>query len=389
MRSAATRSRRSISCTALREIERLHHRRRPRRRPIARPCRDRGRARARRSPARPTSARCDWICSLTPHHSWTSTTPRPSGSSACQHSVVTAAKRHSLRHAPSGAYTARDVRTERRARAQVRRRARSRSQRSSMRRSTSIGACSRTTSRARSRTPRCSPRRASSPPADATAIVDGLRRVEAQLAAGELAVGRRARGRPHERRGAADRRDRRRRPAPAHRRAAATIRSRPTCGSTRAPRPSSSSTRSTTLRRALVAQARAHVDTLMPGYTHLQRAQPVRLAHHLLAYDAMLDARSRPRRRRRAARRRIAARLGRARRDDAADRSRARRARARVLASVTRNSLDAVGDRDFAIELVAACALAQVHLSRLGEELVLWTSQEFGFVQIGEAYCSG
>src|SRR6185437_6510956 len=56
---------------------------------------------------------------------------------------------------------------------------------------------------------------------------------------------------------------------------------------------------------------------------------------------------------------------------------------------VTHNSLDAVGDRDFAIELVGACALLQVHLSRLGEELVLWTSQEFRFAKLGEAYCSG
>ena len=64
-------------------------------------------------------------------------------------------------------------------------------------------------------------------------------------------------------------------------------------------------------------------------------------------------------------------------------------ARALGFADVTHNSLDAVGDRDFAIELVAACALCQVHLSRLGEELVLWTSQEFGFARIGEAYCSG
>jgi argininosuccinate lyase len=142
------------------------------------------------------------------------------------------------------------------------------------------------------------------------------------------------------------------------------------------------------LRRALVTQARKHVDTLMPGYTHLQRAQPVRLAHHLLAYDAMLER----------DRGRIA---------DAATRadvsplgSGALAAttlpidRERVAASlgfhgVTRNSLDAVGDRDFAIELVAAIALAQNHLSRLGEELVLWTTSEFGFVRIGEAYCSG
>jgi argininosuccinate lyase len=142
------------------------------------------------------------------------------------------------------------------------------------------------------------------------------------------------------------------------------------------------------LRRALVAQARAHVDTLMPGYTHLQRAQPVRLAHHLLAYDAMLER-------------------DRGRVADAAHRAdesplgsgalaatalpidREHTAHALGFAGVTHNSLDAVGDRDFAIELVGACALVQLHLSRLGEELVLWTSQEFGFARIGEAYCSG
>jgi len=142
------------------------------------------------------------------------------------------------------------------------------------------------------------------------------------------------------------------------------------------------------LRRAFLAQARAHVDTLMPGYTHFQRAQPVRLAHHLLAYDAMLER-------------------DRGRVTDAAKRAdvsplgsgalagttlpidREHVARALGFSAVTRNSLDAVGDRDFAIELVAACALLQAHLSRLGEELVLWTSQEIGFVRIGEAYCSG
>ena len=124
------------------------------------------------------------------------------------------------------------------------------------------------------------------------------------------------------------------------------------------------------LRRALVAQARAHIDTLLPGYTHLQRAQPMRLAHHMLAYEAMLSR----------DRGRIA---------DAAHRTdesplgsgalagttlpidRERTATALGFSEVTRNSLDAVGDRDFAIELVSACALVQVHLSRLGEELVL------------------
>jgi argininosuccinate lyase len=142
------------------------------------------------------------------------------------------------------------------------------------------------------------------------------------------------------------------------------------------------------LRRALLAQARAHIDTLAPGYTHLQRAQPIRLAHHFLAYDAML-------------------RRDRARLRDAADRAnesplgsgalaattlpidRAHTAAALGFAGVTRNSLDAVGDRDFVVELVAACGLIQAHLSRLGEELVLWTSQEFRFARIGEAYCSG
>jgi len=142
------------------------------------------------------------------------------------------------------------------------------------------------------------------------------------------------------------------------------------------------------VRRALVVQAKKHLDTLMPGYTHLQRAQPVRLAHHLLAYDAMLER-------------------DRGRLADAAKRAdvsplgsgalagttlpidRERVARTLGFQGVTRNSLDAVGDRDFAIELVAAIALAQVHLSRLGEELVLWTTSEFGFARIGEAYCSG
>lgn len=142
------------------------------------------------------------------------------------------------------------------------------------------------------------------------------------------------------------------------------------------------------VRRALLDQARAHVDTLIPGYTHLQRAQPTRLAHHLLAYDAMLS--------------RDAARLA-----DAAKRidisplgsgalaattlpiDRTHVMRGLAFGDITHNSLDAVGDRDFAIELVGACALCHVHLSRLGEELVLWMSQEFGFAKIGEAYCSG
>jgi argininosuccinate lyase len=142
------------------------------------------------------------------------------------------------------------------------------------------------------------------------------------------------------------------------------------------------------VRRAFLAQARAHVDTMMPGYTHLQRAQPIRLAHHLLAYDAMLTR----------DRGRIADAAARADESPLGSGAlaattlpidRELTAAALGFARTTRNSLDAVGDRDFAIELVGACALIQVHLSRLGEELVLWSSQEFGFARVGEAYCSG
>lgn len=142
------------------------------------------------------------------------------------------------------------------------------------------------------------------------------------------------------------------------------------------------------LRRAFLAQARAHVDTLMPGYTHFQRAQPVRLAHHLLAYDAMLE-RDRGRIRDAAKRADLSPLGSGALAGTTLPIDREHVARSLGFSGITRNSLDAVGDRDFAIELVAACALMQTHLSRLGEELVLWTSQEVGFVRIGEAYCSG
>ena len=142
------------------------------------------------------------------------------------------------------------------------------------------------------------------------------------------------------------------------------------------------------LQRALVAQARAHIDTLMPGYTHLQRAQPVRLGHHLLAYVEMLT-RDRGRLAD-AARRMNESPLGSgalAATTFAIDRDAT--AKALGFDRPTANSLDAVGDRDFAVELVAACALVMAHLSRMGEELVLWASQEFGFVRLPEAYCSG
>ena len=142
------------------------------------------------------------------------------------------------------------------------------------------------------------------------------------------------------------------------------------------------------LMRALLGQARRHEATLLPGYTHLQRAQPVSLAHHLLAYVEML---SRDRQRFAEVRARAAVSpLGSgALAGTTLPLDRERTARALGLDGVTRNSLDAVSDRDSAIELAFACALAAVHLSRLGEEIVLWTTREFGFMTLADAFATG
>ncbi len=142
-------------------------------------------------------------------------------------------------------------------------------------------------------------------------------------------------------------------------------------------------------RQALCRQARAHAATLLPGYTHLQRAQVVTLGHHLLAYAEMLG---RDRGRFVDAERRAAeSPLGSgALAGTGLPIDRARTAAALdFLGGPTHNSLDAVSDRDFAAELAFACALMAVHLSRFGEELVLWSTTEFGFVRLGEGYCSG
>ena len=142
------------------------------------------------------------------------------------------------------------------------------------------------------------------------------------------------------------------------------------------------------LQRQLVDQAERHADTVMPGFTHLQVAQPVSFGHHLLAYYEML----------------------------ARDRSRLADCRQRVnqlplgaaaLAGTTYpidrhmvahelgfegvcgNSLDAVSDRDFAIEFVACAAQLMMHLSRLSEELIVWMSPRFGFIMLADRYCTG
>ena len=142
------------------------------------------------------------------------------------------------------------------------------------------------------------------------------------------------------------------------------------------------------LQEALARRAQQHRATLMPGYTHGQRAQVVSLAHHLLAYVEMLQ--------------RDIGRL-----EDAHDRCDVlplgsgalagstlpldRRGVADELnfASISANSLDAVSDRDFVVELASACALIMVHLSRLAEEVVLWTSSEYGFAELPDSHATG
>ena len=142
------------------------------------------------------------------------------------------------------------------------------------------------------------------------------------------------------------------------------------------------------LQAAFVDQAEAHLGWHAPGYTHLQRGQPVLLSHHLLAYVWMLDR----------------------------DAGRIRDARDRMdesvlgcgalagqtlgldpqayadhlgFAGVAQNSMDAVASRDFALELLSACAILAVTLSRLGEEIVLWATSEFGFAKVGDAFSTG
>jgi argininosuccinate lyase len=142
------------------------------------------------------------------------------------------------------------------------------------------------------------------------------------------------------------------------------------------------------VQKALLDQAEKHADTVMPGFTHLQVAQPVTFGHHLLAYFEMLDR----------DRARVAdcrARTNRLPLGAAAlagtsfPIDRARVARELGFEGVSENSLDAVSDRDFAIEFCACAALAMVHLSRLSEELILWTSPRFGFVTLPDRFCTG
>jgi argininosuccinate lyase len=142
------------------------------------------------------------------------------------------------------------------------------------------------------------------------------------------------------------------------------------------------------LREVLVTRSREHLDTVLPGYTHLQRAQPVRLAHHWLAFVEMFGRDGERFRD-------LESRLARSPLGSGAlagstlPLDREATAAALGFAGPSRNSMDAVASRDAALEFLAAGAIAQVHLSRLAEELVIWSTAEFGFVELADAYSTG
>ena len=142
------------------------------------------------------------------------------------------------------------------------------------------------------------------------------------------------------------------------------------------------------LQRALVAQADLHRRTMIPGYTHLQRAQPLCLAHHLLAYVEMLE---RDRLRLHDVRSRVnicplgAAALA----GTPVPIDRQQTAKALGFDAIYANSLDAVSDRDFCVEFSAAASLVMAHLSRLAEEVIAWASEEFRFVRLSDRCATG
>lgn len=142
------------------------------------------------------------------------------------------------------------------------------------------------------------------------------------------------------------------------------------------------------LKKSIVKKAKGNIDVIMPGYTHLQMAQPVLFSHHLLAYHDMFD------------------------RDEERFLDMLKRVNVMPLGSaamagtnypidrkyvakllqfpaVTTNSMDAVGDRDFSIEFLSASAILMMHLSRLSEELIIWSTSEFGFIELDDSFCTG
>jgi argininosuccinate lyase len=142
------------------------------------------------------------------------------------------------------------------------------------------------------------------------------------------------------------------------------------------------------VQKALVVLARKNLGVQMPGYTHLQRAQPVLVSHHMLAYYEMFGRDCE----------RVADTLKRinvlplgaaALAGTGLPIDREFVAKELDFPSITANSLDTVADRDFIVEFLANCSLTQIHLSRLSEELIIWASQEFSFVELADSYCTG
>ena len=139
---------------------------------------------------------------------------------------------------------------------------------------------------------------------------------------------------------------------------------------------------------SLITQAEAHLDVIMPGFTHLQTAQPILFSHHLLAYVEMFTR-------------------DKGRMEDCLRRMNVLPLGAGALAgttfpidreyvaelldfpAVTRNSLDSVSDRDFALEFIAAASILMMHLSRISEELIIWSTSEFKFIDLSDGFCTG
>ncbi len=142
------------------------------------------------------------------------------------------------------------------------------------------------------------------------------------------------------------------------------------------------------MRRALLALAEEHFGVVMPGYTHLQKAQPVLFSHHLLAYAAMLGRDfTRVRHAWDAADVLVLGSAALAGTTFQIDRDYV--AKKLGFSAVSENSMDAVSDRDFLLDLVYACAVCQVHLSRLCEEIILWSSDEFAFITLDDEFSTG
>lgn len=142
------------------------------------------------------------------------------------------------------------------------------------------------------------------------------------------------------------------------------------------------------LQQAILALAEAHVDVILPGYTHLQPAQPVLFAHHMLAYFEMLH-RDRERFTQLRHRANVMPLGSAALAGTPYPIDRAQVAKELGFEAVSANSMDAVSDRDHLIEFCAASSLVMMHLSRFCEELILWSCPQFGFVEIGDAFTTG